>query len=120
MSLSMLGVAGPLGQTVLASSSSSEGDPRAFGLLFFLSGFLFYGFMYLRYRNSDKRHRHEAETEARMLDVRAWDQQVDTQKGVSHSRMKGANNDEVRGVVAQGGAPPIPGFVNNALRDLTD
>lgn len=119
MTLGVLGQ-GVLGQTVLASSSSSEGDPRLFGLLFFVSGFAFYGFMYLRYRNSDKRHRHEAETEARMLNVRAWDQQVDTQKGVSHSRMKGANNHEVRGVVAQGGAPPIPGFVNNAIRDLTD
>lgn len=120
MSLSVLGVVGAVGERIVASSSSSEGDPRAFGLLFFLSGFLFYGFMYLRYRNSDKRHRHEAETEARMLDVRAWDQQVDTQKGVSHSRMKGANNHEVRGVLAQGGGPPIPGFVSDRLRDLTD
>lgn len=109
-----------LGQAVLASSSSSEGDPRAFGLLFFLSGFLFYGFMYLRYRNSDKRHRHEAETEARMLDVRAWDQHVDTQKGVKHSKMKGANNREVRGVVAQGGGPVMPGFVSDALRNIGD
>ena len=109
-----------LGQAVLASSSSSEGDPRAFGLLFFLSGFLFYGFMYLRYRNSDKRHRHEAETEARMLDVRAWDQHVDTQKGVKHSKMKGANNREVRWVVAQGGGPVMPGFVSDALRNIGD
>ncbi len=114
MSLTMLG------QAVLASGSSSEGDPRAFGLLFFLSGFLFYGFMYLRYRNSDKRHRHEAETEAQMLDVRAWDQHVDTKKGVSNAKMKDANNHEVRGVVAQGGGPPVPGIVGNVIRDLTD
>ncbi len=109
-----------LGQTILASSDSSSGDARLFGLLFFLSGFVFYGLMYARYRNSDKRHRHEAETEAQMVDVRVWDQQVDTQKGVKHSKMKGANNREVRGVVAQGGAPPIPGFVNDALRNIRD
>ena len=115
-----LGGLGELGQTIVASGDSSSGDPRLFGLLFFLSGFIFYGTMYVRYRNSDKRHRHEAETEARMVDVRGWDQQIDTQKGVSHSRMKGANNHEVRGVLAQGGGPPVPGFVGNAIRDLTD
>lgn len=114
------GVVGVLGQTILASSDSSSSDPRIFGLLFFLSGFLFYGFMYLRYRNSDKRHHHEAETEARMVDVRAWDQQVDTKRGVSNAKMKGANNHEVRGAVSQGGGPPIPGVVGNVLRDLTD
>lgn len=106
-----------LGQTILASGDSSSGDPRLFGLLFFLSGFIFYGLMYVRYRNSDKRHRHEAETEARMVDVRAFDQQVDTQTGVKNSKMKGANNHEVRGVVSQGGAV-MPGFVNDALRNL--
>ena len=116
----MLGVVGAVGERIVASSSSSEGDPRAFGLLFFLSGFLFYGFMYLRYRNSDKRHRHEAETEARMRDVRAWDQHGDTKKGVSNAKMKDANNHEVRGALSQGGGPPIPGFVGNAIRDLTD
>ena len=126
MSGAVLGVAGlvarlgAVGEQVVASGDSSSSDPRALGLVFFLSGFLFYGFMYLRYRNSDKRHRHEAETEATMLDVKAWDQQVDVNKGVSHSRMKGANNHEVRGVVSQGGGPPIPGFVSDRLRDLTD
>lgn len=120
MSVTVLGMIGPLGQVVVASSDSSSGDARAFGLLFFASGFVFYGFMYLRYRNSDKRHRHEAETEARMVDVKAWDQHVDTKKGVSHSRMKGANNTEVRGVVSQGGGPPIAGVVGNVIRDLRD
>lgn len=126
MSLSVLGLVsglgglGPLGERIVASSDSSSSDPRVLGLVFFLSGFLFYGFMYLRYRNSDKRHRHEAETEAKMLEVKAWDQQVDINKGVSHSRMKGANNTEVRGVVSQGGGPPVPGIVGNVIRDLTD
>ncbi len=120
MSVSVLGVVGVLGDRIVASSDSSSSDPRLFGLLFFLSGFFFYGLMYLRYRNSDKRHHHEAETEARMLDVKAWDQQIDVNKGVSHSRMKGANNHEVRGALAQGGGPPIPGFVSDRLRDLTD
>ncbi|GEN80531.1 hypothetical protein [Actinotalea fermentans] len=111
-----------LGQTIVASSDSSSGDPRMFGLLLFASGFVFYGLMYLRYRNSDKHHHHERETEARIVDVRAWDQHVETKKGVKHSKMKGANNDEVRGSISQGGAgiAGMPGIVGNTIRNLTD
>ena len=71
-------------------------DPRLFGLLLFLSGFVFYGFVYLRYRNTDKRHMHESETEATMLDVRGVDQHINTLKGLKNSKMEGANNHEVR------------------------
>ena len=107
-----------LGQLVVASGDSSSGDPRLFGLALFLSGFVFYGAMYARYRNTDKRHRHESETEARMLDVRAVDQHVDTQKGVKHSRMKGANNTEVRGASRGLLERGMPDAVNSALRNL--
>ncbi|WP_434081172.1 hypothetical protein [Sanguibacter sp. Z1732] len=51
----------------------SNGDGSSIGLLFFLSGFLFYGLMYLRYRNVDKRHMHARETEAEIDNVRAAD-----------------------------------------------
>ena len=106
-----------LHQIVVASSHHSSGssDPRLFGLVLFASGFVFYGFIYLRYRNSDKRHHYESETEARMVDVRAADQQVDTHKGVKNSRMKDANNHEVRGRDGDNG---LSGVVNSALRKL--
>ncbi len=115
MSLAMLH------QVVLASSHSSSDslDPRLFGLLLFLSGFLFYGAMYLRYRNADKRHHYESETEAKMLDVRAADQQLDVNTGVKNSRMKGANNHDVRGRAGGGGlGDALPGAVNDALRRI--
>src|SRR5690606_14480659 len=86
-----------LGQVVLAAGDSGDGDPRMFGLILFASGFVFYGLVYLRYRNTDKRHHHESETEARILDVQAWDQFVELKKGVKNARMRGANNREVRG-----------------------
>ncbi len=106
-----------LHQVIVASgdSSSSSSDPRLFGLVLFLSGFAFYGFVYLRYRNSDKHHNYESETEARMVDVRAADQQVDTKTGVKNSRMKGANNHELRG---RNGDNGLSGVVNGALRNL--
>lgn len=104
------------GSMVLASGGDSEGDIRYLGLLLLLSGFIFYGVVYLRYRNTDKRHRHESETEARMLEVRAADHHVDTKKGVRHSRMKGANNGDVRGSSNQGGLfdGALGGLVNDA------
>ena len=86
------------GQMLVASShSSSSGDPRLFGLVFFLSGFVFYGLVYRAYRNTDKRNLYESETEAKMLNVRAADQHVDTLTGLSNSKMEGANNHDVRG-----------------------
>jgi len=75
----------------------SDGDASDFGLLFLLSGFVFYALMFLRYRNIDKRHRHESETRASLHDVRASDTFHRSLKGVSNRRMDGANNEEVRG-----------------------
>lgn len=84
------------------AGGSSDGDGGGFGLLFLLAGPLFYGYVYLRYRNTDKRHEHEKKTEATLHDVRGDDRQVRSLRGVSHSRMKGANNREVRGSLNQG------------------
>lgn len=79
--------------------ADSGGGDDASGLAFVLlcSGFVFYGIVYLRYRNTDKRHGHESETEASMHDVRVEDRFTRSLKGVSHSRMKGANHRDVRG-----------------------
>lgn len=82
--------------TVLLAESSSDEGSGGIGLLFLLSGFVFYGAMYLRYRNTDKHHKHESETEARMLDVRAVDNHIKTLKGVKNARLQGANNRLVR------------------------
>jgi hypothetical protein len=108
-----------LGEVIVASShSSSSSDPRLFGLLLFLSGFIFYGFFYLRYRNTDKRHMHESETEAKMLDVRGVDQHINTLKGLKNSKMEGANNHDVRGSSRGGAGHGVMDAVNSAIGEL--
>lgn len=88
---------------VLASSGSSDSDGTGIAWLLLLAGPLFYGVMYLRYRNADKRHKHESETRATMHDVRGTDHLNRSLKGLSNSKMKGANNRAVRG--ARNGLP---------------
>ena len=82
---------------LLASHHSSGGHGSGFAYIFLLSGFVFYGAMFVRYRNTDKRHLHESETKASLHDVRAADQHHGSIRGVSNSQMNGANNEEVRG-----------------------
>ena len=108
-----------VGQMIVASGGdSSSGDPRLLGLALFLSGFIFYGWVYLRYRNTDKRHNHESETEARMLDVRGTDQHIDTLTGVKNSKMKGANNHDVRGGRGGDSAGFVAGAMNAAMGQI--
>ncbi len=78
-------------------ASSSDGEGVGFGALLLLSGFIFYGFVFFRYRNADKRHKHESETKASMLNVQVADERAGSIKGVRNSRMQGANNRSIRG-----------------------
>lgn len=82
---------------ILATSNSSDGDSGSIGYVFLASGIIFYIVMYLRYRNSNKRHRHESETEATLLNMEQTDSFVQSKTGMSNSKMQGANNHAVRG-----------------------
>ncbi|TQO18794.1 hypothetical protein FB472_0317 [Rhodoglobus vestalii] len=81
------------------AASSSDGDGGGFGFVFLLSGFLFYGAIYLRYRNVDKRHKHESETQATLQNVQEHDAFVTSKKGLTNRSMSGANNTAVRGML---------------------
>ena len=63
--------------------------------LLFLAGVLYYGFIYLRYRNTNARHRHESETNATMENVLQSDVFNKKLTGLSNSKMNGANNFSV-------------------------
>ena len=80
---------------VAASSGDDEGG--SFGLVFLLSGFIFYAVIYFTYRNVDKRHKHESETEATLHNMEAHDQFLEKRTGLSQREMAGANNNDVRG-----------------------
>lgn len=82
---------------VFAAESSSDDDGGSIGLLFLLSGFIFYGVFYLKYRNIDKRHKHESETASSLQNMQENDQFVESRTGLTDRRMAGANNTDVRG-----------------------
>lgn len=81
----------------LIVASASDGDWTAIGFLFFFAGFVFYGIMFLRYRNADKRYHHESRTRTQRNNLQARDDFVKSQKGLSNSKLRGANNTEVSG-----------------------
>lgn len=65
--------------------------------IFLLSGFIYFLVMYLRYRNSNARHHHETETKRRMFNLKKVDNFIKHKKGLSNSRIDGANNKKVSG-----------------------
>lgn len=65
--------------------------------LFLLSGFIYFFVMYLKYRNSNARHQHETETKNKIFNIKKVDNLIKHQKGLSHSRMIGANNTNIKG-----------------------
>ena len=87
---------------VLLADSSSNGNSSAFGYLFLLSGFVFYGYVFFRYRNAGKRHHYETETETKRLNLQEADERVQSLTGLSNSSMQGANNESVHGAGAFG------------------
>lgn len=91
------------GADLLARSSSSSSDPGGLGLVFLLSGFVFYGYVFLKYRNTGKRHHHETETKTVKLNLTERDELLNILKGLTNSRMVGANNTSVGGA---GGLSP--------------
>lgn len=92
-----LGVLATTASHVIAATDTSDDNGVNFALVFLLSGFIFYGYVFFRYRNADKRHHHESETEANLHNVRQEDRHVKTLTGLSNSQMSGANNHDVRG-----------------------
>lgn len=96
----------------LLAASDSDSSFGAIGLIFLLSGFVFYGYVYFRYRNVAKRHHYETETEATKLNVQTVDEKIRTLTGLSNANMQGANNTAVQGA---GGMP----FSMDQLKGLT-
>ena len=65
--------------------------------LFLSIGFIYYIIMFLRYRNSDARHKHETETKKNMTNLRNVDKLINRKTGLTNSKINGANNNRVGG-----------------------
>jgi len=95
--MSVVELSASVGQVLIASGSSDEGGN--IGLVFLASGFIFYAVVYFMYRNVDKRHKHESETESSLHNLQERDTFVRSMTGLSNRRMNGANESAVRGAL---------------------
>ena len=65
--------------------------------LFLAVGFVYFFVMYSKYRNQGARHKHELETKCKYENLKSVDTFVTQRKGLTNSRMSGANNMHVNG-----------------------
>ena len=82
---------------LFTSTGSSDDDNNTIFLLLFAGGFIFYGAMYLRYRNSDARHVYEKETKKQVLNMKKDDSLVEHKKRLRNSSMEGRNENTLEG-----------------------
>ena len=73
---------------------SSDSD---YSWLLLTLGFVYYGFIYMKYRNKGARHLHEKETKSTISNLRKKDEFVTKRTGLRNKSMEGANNTSVRG-----------------------
>lgn len=68
-----------------------------YSFLFLLAGFIFFGIMYARYRNSGARHKHELETKRSISNLQSVDNFIKHEHGLSNSSIRGRNNNTIIG-----------------------
>ena len=86
-----------LGFFLTVSIEDSDGEHP---WIFLSVGIVFFLIMYFRYRNSDARHTYETETKKEISNLRSVDNHIKTMKGLTNSRMIGANNTYLEGQAA--------------------
>ncbi len=98
--------------TILAILTINDETPANF--IFLLSGFFYFLFIYRRYRNTGARHKHEVDTSSEVANMSGKDIFVRDLKGISNSKMRGANNMSVSN---KGGIPYLDTLMNGS--DIT-
>ncbi len=104
----------------LLARSSSSSNNGSFGAIFLLSGFVFYGFVFLKYRNVNKRHHYETETQAQRLNDEASDTLVNSLTDLSNSRMQGANSTALHGTGTGSGVQAALKHLPKSLKGIVD
>ncbi len=104
---------------VLAVFASSDEDGVGAVLLLLLGGPAFFMFTYMRYRNTDKRHRHEIETPAEMNNLQQYNNFIKHLTRQSSSTITGANDNVVSGsLLSNGGASKSFKAINDITKNF--
>ena len=82
---------------VLFMFADSDEEGTSFILLLLTGGFIFYGLMYLRYRNKDARHKYEKDTNYNIENIKRVDELKENLHGLRNSYMNDANNNKIEG-----------------------
>lgn len=77
--------------------SRFDADTEGKQWLLLLPGIIFFGLMYMRYRNSDARHTYEHETERTVFNLVQDDRFLEHRKRLESSEISGVNNKALRG-----------------------
>ena len=67
------------------------------GKFLFLGGIIFFLIMFFRYRNSNKRYKHEKDSKKQISNIKSIDKFIKNKKRLNNSRMIGANNNRING-----------------------
>ncbi|MDR3053288.1 MAG: hypothetical protein LBU48_05460 [Coriobacteriales bacterium] len=107
--------------SLLLGSSSDGYGYHLIPLVLCFSGFIFYIAVYLRYRNTDKRHHHEHETTTNIAHLQQYDQLVKHRTKLRTATMQDSNDSRIEGALSGGSDLPaslkglagtIGGFTN--------
>ena len=82
---------------------TDDNNPWWLGLAGLTPGFIFYWIKMSKYRNMDKRHKHESDTKSTVNNLKKSDVLHEHRKGLSKSRIEGQNDSDIRGVIAKSG-----------------
>jgi len=89
-------ILGTIGILLFLATDSDE-DSNVFFLALLASGFIFYGAMYLRYRNQDARHTYEKETKKEIDNMQRDDTFIEHRKKLKSPFMEGRNDNKLEG-----------------------
>ena len=81
----------------IVTNTDSDDDGSLLFLLFLLSGFIYYGIMYSRYRNKGARHTYESETKNEITNLKKVDDLIERRKGLRSSTIKNRNDNKLEG-----------------------
>ena len=82
---------------------TDDDNPWMLGLAGLTPGFIFYWIKMSKYRNMDKRHKHESETKSTVNNLKKSDNLREHRKGLSNSRIAGQNDSDIKGVISKNG-----------------